>query len=183
MQHAPFLHVRQCSFWQLAIKLTRQDVHSCLKLAIDCMKMRRPVIPVVHGDYDTKKSTQFRHLINCSAEARRFRLTINYLTNPAHIASIRPTLRTPAIVIQRPPATHFRRHHYPKKQQCGSRSISSTSTVRSRLSANGSYASHLSDARCQNSLHLPALRLNFSFATPCSIHFVASSHTVRTSTI
>src|SRR5450631_1079564 len=76
MQHAPFLHVRKRSFWKLAIKLTRQDVHGRLKFTIDCMKVRRPVVTVVHGDYDTKKSTEFRHLANYSAEARRFRLTI-----------------------------------------------------------------------------------------------------------
>jgi hypothetical protein len=76
MQHAPFLHVRQCSFWKLAIKLTRHDIHSRLKFAIDCMKVRRTVVTVVHGDYDTKKSTEFRHLSNYSPEARQFRLAL-----------------------------------------------------------------------------------------------------------
>jgi hypothetical protein len=49
------------------------------------MKVRRSVVTVVHGDYDTKKSTEFRHLANYSAEARRFRLTLR-LSGAANIS-------------------------------------------------------------------------------------------------
>ena len=70
MQKAPFLHMRQRTFWKLAIELSGHYVHRCLKFTVDCMKMRRCVVTVVHGDYDTKKSTEFRHLANYNAEAR-----------------------------------------------------------------------------------------------------------------
>jgi hypothetical protein len=31
------------------------------------VKVRRTVVPVIHGDDDTKKSAEFRHLANYSA--------------------------------------------------------------------------------------------------------------------
>jgi len=47
-----------------------------LKITVDGMKMRRSMISIVHGNYDTKKSTEFRHLSDYTADARRFRLTM-----------------------------------------------------------------------------------------------------------
>ena len=75
MQQAPFLDVRQGAFRKLAIELTRYDVHRRLKITVDGMKMRRSMISIVHGNYDTKKSTEFRHLPNYTADAPRFRLS------------------------------------------------------------------------------------------------------------
>jgi uncharacterized Rossmann fold enzyme len=41
--------------------MTGLDLDSNLEIAIDCMKMGRPVISVVHGDDNAKKATQLRH--------------------------------------------------------------------------------------------------------------------------
>src|SRR5258708_17113983 len=83
MERAPLCPASQCSSRKPAIALSCHDVHSRLKFTIDCIKVRRSVVAVVHGDYDTKKSTEFRYLPNYSAEARRFRLVaLSDLTRP-----------------------------------------------------------------------------------------------------
>lgn len=75
MQQAPFLHMRQCTFGKLAIQLARHDVHRCLEFTIYCVKMRRAMVTAIHGDDDTKKSTEFRHLADYSAVPSPLRLT------------------------------------------------------------------------------------------------------------
>lgn len=66
---SPFLDMGQCTFGKLTVQLTRHNVHCCLEVAVDCVKVRWAVVTVIHSDDDTKKSTEFRHLANYSAGA------------------------------------------------------------------------------------------------------------------
>jgi len=49
------------SFRKIAIDATGFDLDGNLKIAVNRMKMGRPVISVVHGDNNAEKATQFRH--------------------------------------------------------------------------------------------------------------------------
>jgi hypothetical protein len=49
------------TFRKITISMTGLDLDSNLEIAIDCMKMGRPVISVLHGDDNAKKATQLRY--------------------------------------------------------------------------------------------------------------------------
>ena len=61
MQLFPFQHMRQGSLRKLAIDTAGLDLNGNLEIALDRVKVRRPMIAVVHGDNDSEKATQFGH--------------------------------------------------------------------------------------------------------------------------
>ena len=61
MKVLPFQDMRQRALRKIAIDAAGIDLDGDLEIAVDRMKMGRPMISVLHGDDNTEESTEFRH--------------------------------------------------------------------------------------------------------------------------
>lgn len=53
MERQPFQHVRLSPLWQSAIHSSRLNFNSDFEVTVDCVKVRRPVLSVIHRDHDS----------------------------------------------------------------------------------------------------------------------------------
>jgi hypothetical protein len=62
MPFGPIADQPLCAAWQVAFDhLHRSDLKNSAPIAVDCMKMRNPMLPKIHPDCDAVKSSNDRH--------------------------------------------------------------------------------------------------------------------------
>jgi len=65
------------SLGKFAVELARSDVDCSLEFALYRLKMRRGMVPAIHGDDDTEEAAQFRHDVQFTADVCYFQ-TLKY---------------------------------------------------------------------------------------------------------
>ena len=94
MKLPPLLDVCQSPFWKLPVYLSRLNFHRNLEIAVDSMKVRWPVVSIVHGDNNSEKSAEFGHMPSYSGRICR-------LTSALNGASERAKRGSPVSVFER----------------------------------------------------------------------------------
>jgi hypothetical protein len=61
LQIFPFEYLCQRSLREISIDATRLNFNGDFEIALNGMKMGRPMIPAIYGDDDTEEATQFGH--------------------------------------------------------------------------------------------------------------------------
>ena len=57
----PLEYVGQGPLGEVSVHLPRRNLHGDLKVSVDCVKVRRVVIAVVHRDDDPEEAAEFWH--------------------------------------------------------------------------------------------------------------------------
>jgi len=64
VQFSPFLNMRESSRRDCSARYSGFDFHGNLEAAVNRMEVRWFMINVVHGDYDSQESADFRHALD-----------------------------------------------------------------------------------------------------------------------